>query len=82
MSRSFAQVSLFAMTLGLAALGSTLTPAAALPSIHPGSAMIHAPQTAPGASAHPGSTTIQNLHRPPAPPPPPPKPTPQKRPRP
>jgi hypothetical protein len=67
MSRSFAQVSLFAMTLGLAALGSTLTPATARPSMH---AMIHAPQTALDASAHPGSTTIQNLRRPPPPPPP------------
>jgi hypothetical protein len=64
MSRSFAQTSLLAMTLGLAALGSTLTPAAAL--THPGDAKIHLPPgaptapgaKAPGASLHPGNTKI------------------------
>jgi hypothetical protein len=66
MSRSFAQASLLAMTLGFAALGSTLTPAAALPSTHPGSLSERLPslpvqttQTEPGASLHPSSSTMQ-----------------------
>jgi hypothetical protein len=64
--RSFAKASLLATALGLAALGSTLTPAAArLPSLpaktapgaslHPG--IVHLPTgapVAPGASLHPG----------------------------
>ena len=58
MSRSFTQASLLAMTLGLAALGSTLTPAAALPSKHP-SLNTRLPSLpaakAPSASTHPGS---------------------------
>jgi len=61
MSRSFAQTSLLAMTLGLAALGSTLTPATALPSKHPGLSMRPAAlpaQKAPSASMHPGSAAI------------------------
>jgi hypothetical protein len=55
------------MTLGLAALGSTLTPAAALPSMHTGNVRLPSlpaqkapsamPQTTP-TSAHPGSTMI------------------------
>jgi hypothetical protein len=67
MSHSFAQVSLLATTLGLAVLGSTLTPAAALPSMHPGSVRLPSlpaqrapsdvPRTTP-TSAHPGSTMI------------------------
>jgi hypothetical protein len=63
MSRSFAQASILAMTLGIAALGPTLTPAAAL--THPGSLSERLPslpvqttQTAPGASLHPSSSTI------------------------
>jgi hypothetical protein len=50
------------MTLGLAALGSTLTPATALPSKHPGSLSMRPAslpaQKAPSASMHPVSATI------------------------
>ena len=63
MSRSFAQSSLLALTLGVAALGSTLTPAAALPSMHPGSFNTRLPslpaRTSPGTSMHPGSAVIR-----------------------
>jgi hypothetical protein len=60
LSRSFAQASLLAMTVGLCALGSTLTPAAALPSLHPGNTRLPSPSahTAPGASMHPISAKI------------------------
>jgi len=58
MSRSFTQASLLAMTLGLAALGST--PAAALSSMHPGNVRLPSlpAQKAPSASMHPGGAMI------------------------
>jgi hypothetical protein len=59
MSRSLVQASLLATTLGLAALGSTLTPAAALPSLHPGNTRLPAPGAhAPGASMYPVGAKI------------------------
>jgi len=58
MSRSFTQVSLLAMTLGLAALGSTLTPAAALTSVHPSSTI------QPTQTPHPGISTVQPTQTP------------------
>ena len=58
MSRSFVKASLLATTLGLAALGSTLTPAAALTPMHPGNIRLPSAATAPGASMHPISEKI------------------------
>jgi hypothetical protein len=58
MSRSLVQASLLAATLGLAAFGSSLTPAAALTSMHPGSIRLPSAQTGPGASMHPISEKI------------------------
>src|SRR5882762_6527189 len=58
MSRSLVQASLLATTLGLAAFGSSLTPAAALTSMHPGNIRLPSAQTGPGASMHPISEKI------------------------
>jgi hypothetical protein len=58
MSRSFAQVSLLALTVGFAAFGSSLTPAAALTSMHPGGIRLPSAATGPGASMHPISDKI------------------------
>jgi hypothetical protein len=56
MSRSFAQVSLLALTVGFAAFGSS--PAAARTSVHPGNIRLPSAQTGPGASMHPISEKI------------------------
>ncbi len=58
MSRSLVQASLLATTLGLAAFGSSLTPAAALTAMHPGNIRLPSAQTGPGASMHPISEKI------------------------
>ncbi len=58
MSRSLAQVSLLALTVGFAAFGSTLTPAAALTSMHPANIRLPSAATSPGASMHPISEKI------------------------
>ena len=67
MPRSLVQVSLFAMTLGLAALGSTLTPAAALPSMHPGNVRLPSLPAAHPVYATPHQSRFS------VPPPPPPQ---------
>jgi hypothetical protein len=58
MSRSLVQASLLATTLGLAAFGSSLTPAAALTSMHPAHIRLPSAATSPGASMRPISEKI------------------------